>query len=554
MLNTIHGFSQDLGSLKNAKPFTVSGGFNINTSAIGAIGEDLNRDPYYWQLNANLNFNLFGIISLPFSGTLTKENNTFNQPSFRQFGISPKYKSVTIHLGYRNMSFSNYSLSGLTFFGTGIDFVSKNIPLKLSAMYGRFNKAIQFINLNDFEDEDLIIEEPSYERRGFGSKISVGKQKHIVDVIIFKAYDKLESLIDTIPGLKPEDNIVFGLNTQNKITDKLKLNIELTNSTYTYDTRVDNMRFDTYRYINKLGGLYIPKVSSQTKNAIVSKLSYQFIKTNIALMYRRIDPDYISLGTPGMIGDIEEYTINLSTNFLKDKINLSTSFGSQKDNLDNKEPQANKRVIGSINLSYNVNEFLNFSGNYSNFNSKVLPSRISFADSIKYIQVTENLSFMANYKFGKDSINHNISISNNMQTANTINRTLTDTLDIGTKVYNGNINYQLNFNKQKLSVNVAVSYSKFNTAENKNSSLGPIVGVSKTFFNNKLRTNFNYSYFITKSTTNINYPINNFSLGFNYMLNKHHSFRINARYMLKSSSGFETIKKHQTNFTYNFTF
>ena len=149
--------SQDLTNIKDAKPIIVSGGFNINTSAIGASGMELNRDPYYWQLNANMTFNLYGIISLPFSGTLTKENKTFNQPSFNQFGMSPKYKNVTLHLGYRNMIFSSYSLSGLTFLGIGIEVISDDIPVSFSAMYGRFSKAVQFIDLNDIEDEDHII-------------------------------------------------------------------------------------------------------------------------------------------------------------------------------------------------------------------------------------------------------------------------------------------------------------------------------------------------------------------------------------------------------------
>ena len=546
--------AQNLSNLKDAKPITISGGFNINTTVLGAKGTELNRDPFYWQFNANMNINLFGIISLPFSATFTKENETFNQPSFNQFGMSPKYKNVTVHLGYRNMSFSNYSLSGLTFLGAGIDVVFDKIPVKISAMYGRFNKAVQFINLNDIEDEQLILEEPAYERRGFGSKISIGKQKHGVDLILFKAKDKLETLFDTIQGLKPEENIVFGINTRNTITKKLNLNIEYTNSTYTFDTRVSDYRFETYRYINRLGTLFTPKLSTQTKNALVSKLSYQLLKANIALMYRRVDPEFQSMGTPGIIGDIEEYTINLSTNILNNKINFSSAIGSQRDNLNNKESQSNKRFIGSANLNYNVNESLNFSTNYSNFNSRILPSRISFADSVKYIQVTENLSLTANYKFGKDSVKHSLSVVSNMQTANTINRTLTDTLDFGTKVYNGNLNYQLNFSEQKLSVNIAASYSKFNTDENKNSSFGPTVGASKAFLNNKLRTNFNYSFFVTKSSNTSDYPIHNFSLALNYILNKHHSFRFNTRYLLKPDAELETIHKYQANFMYNFTF
>ena len=149
---------------------------------------------------------------------------------------------------------------------------------------------------------------------------------------------------------------------------------------------------------------------------------------------------------------------------------------------------------------------------------------------------------------------HNITIVNNMQTANTINRTLTDTLDMNTKVYNGNINYQYNITQFKLSVNASFNYSNFKTAENKSSSFGPTLGISKAFFNNKIRSNFSYSFFLTESSTSADRPINNFNLGLNYSINKHHSFRFNTRYLFKKNEESTMIHKYQANLMYNFTF
>jgi hypothetical protein len=547
--------AQDLTALKDAKPIVINGGFNINATALGAQGTELNRDPFFWQLNANMNINFYGVVSLPFSITLTKENHTFNQPSFRQFGMSPNYKSVTLHLGYRNMSFSNYSLSGLTFFGTGIEVTPEKYPVKFYAMYGRFNKAVQFIDLDDLEEEDQVLEEPSYERRGFATKLTVGNQKHNADLILFKAFDLLESLKnDTLPDMKPQDNFVLGLNTHHLLFKTLNLDVEFTNSAYTADSRQAEWETESYKYLNYTGALFEPKISTQVKNAIVSKLGYRFTKADIALMYRRVDPDYVSLGTPGMIGDIEEYTVNLSTNLMKQKINLASSFGGQRDNLDNKDPQGNKRLIGSINMNYNVSEVLNISLNYSDFNAKILPVRISFSDSIKYVQITKNLSTNVNYKFGPDSAKHVVSFNANLQNANTVNRTLTDTLDTNTDLKNANLNYQLNLPEKELSFNVTLNYSEYDTETNKSISIGPSMSVSKNFFNKKLRSSFVYSYYFTRSTNSESFPVNNFGLSFGYMINKHHAFRLNARYLLKSEAESEMVHKYQAGFMYNFTF
>jgi predicted metalloprotease len=130
--------AQDIEQVVKAKPVKVSGGATASTSFYDVNGEEDTRDPYFWQVMANINFNFWGVVDMPFSAYFAKKNVRYQQPSFQQFGMSPKYKAVTLHLGYRNMTFSNYSLAGLTFLGAGIEYNPKDYWLKASAMYGRF--------------------------------------------------------------------------------------------------------------------------------------------------------------------------------------------------------------------------------------------------------------------------------------------------------------------------------------------------------------------------------------------------------------------------------
>lgn len=557
-LRTLALQSQDIPKLrddiKNNKPLAVTGGVNANTSAVAAIGTELKRDPYFWQLNANLNFNFFGVINAPFSATFTKENKTFNQPAFNQYGISPQYKYVTVHLGYRNMSFSNYSFSGLTFFGTGIEVTPEDSPVKVCAMYGRFNKAVFFTDLSGIEEENVVIEPPSYERRGYGTKITLGKEKNIVDLIFFKAKDIPNTLLDTIGNLKPEENLIMGFNTKNKITDKLTLNIEYTNSIYTFDSRLPDVEYQTYTYVNNMSFLFSPKISTQIKNAYVGKLDYSIGKTNVGFSYRRVDPGYKSMGMYGIVSDVEEYTTNISSQFLENKLNLSGSIGGQRDNLDKVNMQTMKRFIGSVNSSYSPKDNLNFSVSYSNFSSQLLPTRISFADSIKYIQVTENFVVTTNYSIKEDDISHNFVFVNNFQTANTTNRSFTDTIASGTKIYSGNLNYQLSIKERKIGVSLSANYSSFKSDMGKTTTFGPTLGVSKPFFNDKLKSSLNYSFLISKSIESNGEPINNVSLNCNYKITKKQSLRFNFRYLLKSGLEINHIHKFQANLMYSFTF
>jgi len=133
--------AQDLEQVVKAKPVKVSGGLNANTTFYATDATNPQRDPFMWIINGNINLNLYGVVNAPFSFMLSKENKTFNQPSYKQFGISPKYKAVTVHLGYRAMNFSQYSMSGIQFLCGGIEYSPKNKPFAIKGFYGRFAQA-----------------------------------------------------------------------------------------------------------------------------------------------------------------------------------------------------------------------------------------------------------------------------------------------------------------------------------------------------------------------------------------------------------------------------
>ncbi|MEQ8338575.1 MAG: hypothetical protein RIA62_14560 [Cyclobacteriaceae bacterium] len=50
---------------------------------------------------------------------LLGSNTSFQQP-FNQYGMSPTYKNVTAHIGFRSMNFSRYSLAGHLFLVPGL--------------------------------------------------------------------------------------------------------------------------------------------------------------------------------------------------------------------------------------------------------------------------------------------------------------------------------------------------------------------------------------------------------------------------------------------------
>ncbi len=549
-------WGQDVENIGKAKAIKLSGGLNTSASFYAVEGTELNRDPYFWMLNANINFNFFGVVDAPFSLTLTKENQTYNQPSFKQYGISPRYKAVTLHLGYRNMSFSSYSLSGITFFGAGVEIKPKNIPVHFSAMYGRFQEARDYVQFNQFEEGgNQIFEEPSYKRMGFGFKTGYVKKEHSIELIFFRAYD-VEGTINYLPDdvdIKPEENLIFGISTKTKILKKLSLNFEFTNSTYTYDKRMPAIEYDTYTYLNNLPWLFTPRVSTSTQNAIVAGITYQLGKVNVGGGYRRVDPGYKSMGTSTVSSDIEDITANISSTLFKDKLNLSANVGKQRNNLENQSPNTMQRLIGSLNCGVKVSDAIDLSMNYSNFNSSTIPISIAIVDSIKYIQSTESLSVGSNISFEKGENKKGVSINADYQKVNSTNSSGTDTLETGSEVYGANLSYSMHLAVFEVDINTAANYSSYQADVGSNETFGPTFGISKSFLEKKMRTNLMYSYFISKSGEEESTPVNNVSINVSYQVNKHHSFRFNTRYMQKVGTENNAIHRFQGTLSYNYT-
>src|SRR6476661_6161193 len=96
--------AQDLGNIKSTKPFTWQGSIGASASYYTSTEEVLTQPPYAWNLNGQFTGNLYGI-SLPFSFLVNQYGKSYTNP-FTQFGVSPTYKWIKLHLGYRNISFS----------------------------------------------------------------------------------------------------------------------------------------------------------------------------------------------------------------------------------------------------------------------------------------------------------------------------------------------------------------------------------------------------------------------------------------------------------------
>lgn len=312
-------FPQALDKIDLKKPITVSGGISATQTFYTAKGISARRDPYYWLLTGNLNFNLFGVISVPVSGQLSQQNKSYTQP-FNQYGMSPTYKNWTGHFGYRSLQYSTYSLSGNQWLGGGIEYNGQETPIYASVFWGRLQKAV-----GAFEQEGVVMGETAYERYGYGSKIGYQKNGRQIALVLFRAKDNANSLDRALTdSLKksPGENFVWAVTTKQPITKHINFDLEFATSAYTADSR--NAREESsYFYINNLGDFFVTNNSTQVNKAIQGNIQYSRPKYQLKFAYRRIDPEYKTMGSIFLNNDIEDVSGGVTWKMFKQKVNIN---------------------------------------------------------------------------------------------------------------------------------------------------------------------------------------------------------------------------------------
>ncbi len=398
------GYGQDLATVGKAKPLKITGGLASNHILYGASSNQSRRDPYSFFFSGNVNFDLYGW-SVPLSFTYSNQQSSFQQP-FNQYGIRPTYKWVTAYLGYNSLTFSPYTLNGHIFYGAGVELAPPGI-FKVTALYGRFRQAVPADTLSGGENI------PAFKRMGYGLKVSLQKERDFVDLILFRARDQdrsLPYLPDTVE-VTPEENLVLSLNAGKTFFSKLLLTGEFATSAMARDIRSERDSLGKPGLFAYTGRLYTPTNSSAYYHTFKSGLTYNGGSFTAGVGYEWIDPEYRTLGAYYFNNDLENITINATTQLFSGKVSLAASAGSQRNNLQNQNASNLRRLVGSVNASIVPSEALNVSLSYSNFQSYTRVrsqfERINqltpydFLDTLNYVQVSQTATANVSYQMGK---------------------------------------------------------------------------------------------------------------------------------------------------------
>lgn len=551
-----HGnlWAQDIEQMVNSKPVALSGNVDVTTIFYNSSGIPSRYLPFNYVISGTPVLSLYGV-QIPFSFIIGRQHSSVSQP-FNQFGLSPRYKSVTAHLGYRNLTWSPLTLAGHTFLGAGVEVQSG--LLRVGAMYGQLNKATALDTT-----QILYFSNFSYKRTGMAARVGIGNEDNFFDVIVLKAKDIASSargysdFADSI-GISPAENTVVGYNMRVNLWERrLTIESDAAISLFTNDTRapeIDEERFDSrIKRLRPLGKL---NTSSELYGAIQTGLRYRHKNMSVRLTYRYIDPGYQSMGAYWLNNDLENVTVAPAFAILNNKIRFSGSLGLQRDDLsDNKRAKA-KKVIGSANLSADLSEQLNLDLSFSNYSINQTVKTIRFADSLKVVQSSRQLSVMPRYTIASGNQTHMVMFAANLSAARELNPSREDSLNADIKTSNLAMTYQLGLTQERASLFVSLNHTTMESALIGDKNRGLTIGGSKSSSDNRLHVSASASYLLAERN-NEKGTIVNLSLQGRYAVHRRHALRLSAYHMGntpdKPSEAYPKFSETRAEFGYGFT-
>lgn len=528
LLSTVYFtvLAQDVEQLIKSKPFTVNGTLGLGIGTYNSSGIPARQRAFSYLFNGAPTVSIYGI-SFPFSVVVSDQQRSYTQP-FNQYGISPTYKWVTVHAGWQSLEFSPFTLAGHNFLGGGVELNPGK--LRLGFVYGRFNKAIE----EDLNQPLALAQQPAYKRTGYSAKVGLGTERNHVDVIFLNAKDDHTSLSQPISSgiLTPSENMVLGISSKFSFFKRFVFDMDVAGSIYTRNVLSDTVKNLKLGKVNFIKDLVALNSSTQLLTAGQTSIGYNATNYNVKLKYRRVDPDYKSMGAYYFETDVQNYTVETMVRLLKGQMQVGGSFGIQNDNVLKDKGLRSNRKIGAVNVSFNKPRY-GFDLRYTNFGITQDRGLNPIIDQFRVARTNHNLSSVLRYSINKEAVSHGFILVGNLQSLVDLNNFTRPNSKSNSKAVN--FSYQLDFPQKSFGINTSMNYTIAEMASGNSVFYGPTIGVNQTLAKSKLGLNAAMTYQWQKTNRLVTGNILNLNLNTSYKLGQRNAANLAVGY-LKSNS------------------
>lgn len=540
--------AQDIGSVKSADPIKIYGNLGVGVWYYASLGIPNRMQPFSWFINGSPTLSIYGI-TLPFTFTFSEQERQFSQP-FNQWGVSPYYKWITLHGGYRNLRFSEFTLNGHTLLGGGVELNPGKF--RFGAVYGRLRQAVDGEIEDGFGNPFLF--PPSYRRNGYSVKVGVGSMVNYVDLVLFQAQDDPNSVnvpVDSF-AIRPESNTVIALKSAFRIARRINFDAEVAASAHSRNS-ISELQLGQGEWTNRILSFLNYNTQSSAGYAIQTGITQGFRRGSVRLQYRRIERQFTSFGQFFINTDLEQITVAPNFRLFNGKMNLSGSLGGMRDNLDKRKAVITYRTIGSANLMFQFSQKWNAGIQYGNYGTTQQKEQLIFNDSLLVSLVNQNIGVYGNIILKKNQRQKTININgfyNDFLDRNEFNLRFTRS-----QTYSSRIGFQDQWLNSGWSYSAGLSFNRFKNAFLSTSLIGPNLGFGYTPPKSKIMVRVN-----STAQRNIGSSSSGFLITGNanatYQFSRRHGVQFNAVLTL-NETGIENLNRFREtrvflNYTYRF--
>lgn len=284
---------------------------------------------------------------IPISIQLGNFEDRLLQP-FNKFGMSPRYKWITAHLGHRQLSYSPFTYNYHLILGAGLELNPGKFRLAL--LHGELNRQTEG-GMVSLSNAPAV---PAFRRVGTMGRVGFGAPENFVDLIFVHGRDQTNhgtTLADSA-RVYPEENLVLGLHTEQRIAKYFFLKASGAVSAYTLDTRSSETETEDFYMRERLFSLFQPRISSQYLGAYMGQLEYRRGDWQAEASYTHIQPEYQSMGMYFIQSDLQRIGAGVRGRILDRRLSVQASYRHERNNLMNQRSSQNFRNFVNTRFSW----------------------------------------------------------------------------------------------------------------------------------------------------------------------------------------------------------
>ncbi len=532
---------ENLDEIGERKFLDFKGSFSVSSNYYISTREFNQQNPFRYVLSGNPVLSVYGF-DVPLSFTFANSDFAFSGPdNFQRFGISPYYKWIKIHAGYSNVSFSPYTLNNHNFLGGGVELNPGN--WRFGVVYGRFTSPIA----EDTTSSQTL--PPSYKRTGLSFKIGYGTNDNYVELSVLSARDHPNSIPDPVQSnISPARNLAIGLKTRQTLFDRLVWELNIGSSAYTDDVQTDEVEPGERNVPGFMSDIFQPHVSTRLNFAGHTSLSYTMRMFSVRAEYKRIDPEYETMGSYYFNNDLERYSLSPTVSLFRGNLSVGGSIGYQRDNLLDNKAATTKRIIGSANIQASPFPQFSVSAQYGNYATEQEAGMMHLNDTIRIFQVNHNINLTPAYVITGDRYYHNFVLSLGNQTL--VDRNIFTEEFTESETNNANFNYRFRDNTTRYGLSAGLNYLTLSSQQTEITRYGASAGASKELFEDKFNVRINGMFNFSQREKNADGFVVNANVDIGYNPHPMHSFSLRGNAILNRTSAEYTDYILSANYTF----